>query len=161
MGFRSLAINIRHPIRSAMEGMWFADAHLHVTETGLSERYPDIDDAGILFGCTARPSEWDALTFCRIPGTVRFYGVHPWYSDEWNGDMAQRLAFVMESDQNAHVGEIGLDSKRGNLGDQTPAFVEQLDLASRFGRVVNIHMIGCEPRDAARSSSIRSRPRAT
>lgn len=144
MGFRSLAINIRHPIRSAMEGMWFADAHLHVTETGLSERYPDIDDAGILFGCTARPSEWDALTFCRIPGTVRFYGVHPWYSDEWNGDVAQRLAFVMESDQNAHVGEIGLDSKRGNLSDQTPAFVEQLDLASRFGRVVNIHMIGCE-----------------
>ena len=122
----------------------FADAHLHVTDTGFGDRYPDIGDAEVLFGCTARPSDWDTMTACKVPGTVRFYGVHPWYADEWGPGSAGRLESILEKDPDAHVGEIGLDSKRGDVSTQLPAFEGQLDVASGHGRIANIHMVGCE-----------------
>ena len=127
-----------------MEGRGFADAHLHVAESGFSLRYPDIDRAEVLFGCTARPSEWDAMSSCGVRGTVRFYGVHPWYSGEWSEDAASGLSRILEDDPCAHVGEIGLDSKRGELSEQMPAFERQLEIASDMGRIANIHMVGCE-----------------
>lgn len=122
----------------------FADAHAHVSERGFSDRYPDFDRAVIVFGCTARPSEWDAMAACAVPGTVRFYGVHPWYADEWDEASAGRLESILEEDPHANVGEIGLDGKRGDPSLQRPAFESQLDLASGFGRIANVHMVGCE-----------------
>ena len=122
----------------------FADAHAHVSERGFSDRYPDFDRAVIVFGCTARPSEWDAMAACAVPGTVRFYGVHPWYADEWDEASAGRLESILEEDPHANVGEIGLDGKRGDPSLQRPAFESQLDLASGFGRIDNVHMVGCE-----------------
>ena len=122
----------------------FADAHLHVAEKRFGDRYPDIGDARILFGCTARPSEWDAMTACEVPGTVRFYGVHPWYADEWGPVTAERLESVLEEDPDAHVGEIGMDSKRGDVAVQRPVLDAQLDIATEHNRMANIHMVGCE-----------------
>ena len=140
----AVPINVRLLIPSFVIGNVFADAHLHVAEAGFSARYPDIDRAEILFGCTARPSEWSTMASCMVRGTVRFFGVHPWYSDEWNEDTAAILTGILEDDPCAHVGEIGLDSKRGDPADQMRAFEEQLDAASDFGRIVNIHMVGYE-----------------
>lgn len=127
-----------------LETQGFADAHAHVSERGFSDRYPDFDRAVIVFGCTARPSEWDAMAACAVPGTVRFYGVHPWYADEWEEASAGRLESILEEDPRANVGEIGLDGKRGDPSLQRPAFESQLDLASGFGRIANVHMVGCE-----------------
>lgn len=122
----------------------FADAHAHVAEQGFSDRYPDAADAAIFFGCTARPDEWERMRACDVRGTVRFYGVHPWYADQWDESTASRLRGMLEEDGNAHVGEIGLDSKRGDIAPQIHVLEEQLDIASEFGRMVNIHMVGCE-----------------
>ena len=127
-----------------LETHGFADAHAHVSEKGFSDRYPDFDRAVIVFGCTARPSEWDAMAACAVPGTVRFYGVHPWYADEWDEASAGRLESILEEDPRANVGEIGLDGKRGDPSLQRPAFESQLDLASGSGRIANVHMVGCE-----------------
>ena len=118
----------------------FADSHIHITEPGSG--YPDIGDAGILMGCTSRASEWTAMS--GTEGVVRFYGVHPWYADGWDGSVSERLRSILSSDWEANVGEIGLDSKRGDVIDQRPAFEEQISLASEFGRTANIHMVGCE-----------------
>lgn len=127
-----------------LETHGFADAHAHVSEKGFSDRYPDFYRAVIVFGCTARPSEWDAMAACAVLGTVRFYGVHPWYADEWDEASAGRLESILEEDPRANVGEIGLDGKRGDPSLQRPAFESQLDLASGFGRIANVHMVGCE-----------------
>ena len=81
---------------------------------------------------------------CEVPGTVRFYGVHPWYADEWNAAVSDRLRSMLEKDEAANVGEIGLDSKRGPLDQQIAAMDDQLDIASDLGRMANIHMVGCE-----------------
>lgn len=125
-------------------GCPFADAHVHAAEPGYSDRYPDIGDAELLFGCTARPSEWDAMSSVADPRVVRFYGIHPWYADEWSDGTEERLRSLLSLDPGAHVGEIGLDSKRGSVPDQIPVLEKQLDIASEFGRIANIHMVGCE-----------------
>lgn len=125
-------------------GTPFADAHAHTADRGFGDRYPDLADARIVFGCCARPSEWRIMASCGIPGIVRFYGVHPWYADEWDGAAESELRRMLNSDPRAHVGEIGLDSKRGDVSSQRDAFEAQLDLASEFGRIANVHMLGCE-----------------
>ena len=58
------------------------------------------------------------------------------------------------------MGEIGLDSKRGTVKEQVPAFEEQLQLASEHDRIATIHSIGTEKEvlDILRSMG-RDRPR--
>ncbi len=128
--------------------MELTDAHLHPSEP--PERYADYSDLKALVLCTSRPGEWDAV---KTPRASMSYGVHPWYADEWGPEAEKRLELILESDAEAHVGEIGLDSKRGTLDGQTAAFERQLSMASEHGRVVTIHDIGCEKRvlDAVRT----------
>ncbi|MGN0097841.1 MAG: TatD family hydrolase [Candidatus Methanomethylophilaceae archaeon] len=122
----------------------FSDSHLHLVEEGYGERYSDLDSARILMACTARPDEWDRQSKMTDPRIVGSYGVHPWYTDEWDDDVRKRLTSILESDDRAQVGEIGLDYKRGSVRDQMQAFEEQLGIASEMGRVATIHMVGTE-----------------
>ena len=124
--------------------MGFADAHLHPLDIADSGAYPDLGEAEILFGCVSSPSQWEAMSSLEDGRVRRFYGVHPWNASEWSGDACARLESILEMDEGAGIGEIGLDSKHGTIDSQTEAFDAQLALAERFGRPVNIHCIGCE-----------------
>lgn len=73
------------------------------------------------------------------------FGIHPWYAGEWDLTAKYRLESILESDSGACVGEIGLDCKHGDMSDQLHAFEEQMCVASAYGRVASIHMVGpCE-----------------
>lgn len=124
--------------------MGFADAHLHPIEIADSGAYPDLDKAEILFGCVSSSSQWDAMSSLEDGRVRRFYGVHPWNASEWSADACARLESILENDEGAGIGEIGLDSKHGTMEGQTEAFDAQLALAERLGRPVNIHCVGCE-----------------
>ena len=119
--------------------MELTDAHLHPSDP--PERYADFENLKAKLFCTSRPEEWSAVAG---PRASMSYGVHPWYAGEWNPEAEERLSRILEADGDANVGEIGLDSKRGVLKDQTAVFERQLSLASEFGRSVTIHDIGCE-----------------
>ena len=121
----------------------FADAHLHMTDPEFDDGYDDIDDSVLLFSNTSSPKE-----FRRLQGlsshdgrVVPFYGTHPWFIEEYDRDA---LYDILSTDPKANVGEIGLDTKRGSIGEQLPVFMEQLDLAQSFDRSVSIHMVGSE-----------------
>ena len=118
--------------------MGYADSHLHITDP----MFEGVElGASLLFACTASPKEWDALSAIKSDGIVKFYGIHPWYPE----DALDRLEAILKNDKMAHVGEIGLDSKRGPpIDEQIELFEAQLELAERYKRVANIHMIGCE-----------------
>lgn len=62
----------------------FADAHIHPLDSGIDGCYPDLDDAGIIFGCTTTESQWDAMSSLDDGRIVRFYGIHPWYCGRWS-----------------------------------------------------------------------------
>lgn len=118
--------------------MGYADSHIHVADP----RFKGIDSgAELLFGCSSSPDEWDYLSRMVGGKVIRFYGTHPWYHDKTDMDGLERM---LRDDKWANVGEIGLDSKRSPLDKQMPSFVSQLELAERYGRIANIHMIGCE-----------------
>ena len=122
--------------------MRISDAHLHLLNA--SEPYPGIGCAELLFSCVAQHSEWKTQTSGNDLNVVKFYGIHPWYAEQWNGAVPEELRTILGEDADAQVGEIGLDSKRGDLSIQEKVFAEQLDIASEFGRCVNIHNIGCD-----------------
>ena len=119
------------------------DAHLHLHETS-ADGYPRDGDIGLMFSCTARPSEWASLKSMNSQGIKRFYGVHPWYCDEWSENTESKLLALLDEDPSSGVGEIGLDGTRGTLEDQIPVFRRQLEMASSLDRTVNIHMIDSE-----------------
>ena len=122
--------------------MRITDAHLHLLNA--AGPYPGIGDAELLFTCTAQHSEWMTQTSESIANAVRFYGIHPWYTEQWDEDSSKELRSILANDPEAHVGEIGLDSKHGDPAAQERAFAEQLGIASDLGRCVNIHNIGCD-----------------
>ena len=118
--------------------MGYADSHLHITDPMFEGV---VSGASLLFACTASPKEWGDLSAFNGDGVVKFYGIHPWYPE----DALERLEAILQNDERAHVGEIGLDSKRGPpIDEQIELFEAQLELAEKYRRVANIHMIGCE-----------------
>lgn len=121
----------------------FADAHLHMTDPGFGSGYRDICNAKLLFSNTARPSEYMQLSKIEENDSrvIAFYGTHPWYADEYVPDALEK---IIKSNPRANIGEIGLDSKKGSIEMQLPAFLSQLEMASRYGRIASIHMVGCE-----------------
>lgn len=59
--------------------------------------------------------------------------------------VSDELRMILSENNDAHVGEIGLDTKHGSLDDQIIPFTEQMNLCSEFGRIASIHMVGtCE-----------------
>lgn len=124
------------------EGIRFSDAHAHPAD--MSGPYPGYGDAVRILGCAARPSEWDRLKSLPDPRVSRFYGVHPWYASEWGAVAEAALRSHLADDPGAGVGEIGLDSKRGDLSEQVPVFQRQLTIAKELRRPVQIHCVGCE-----------------
>ena len=116
----------------------YADSHLHMTDPG----FKGVDEgAGLLFTCAASPDEWDGISSLDDGRVRKFYGTHPWYLDRYSQNGLKEL---LETDSEANVGEIGLDSKHGPLEGQMGPFEEQLILSKEYDRIANIHMIGCE-----------------
>ncbi len=120
------------------------DSHLHLCEEGFPGQYCDFGFLSLAVSCTAGPAEWDACIASADAHTVGSFGVHPWNSDIWHIDVRSRLRSILEEDPSRHVGEIGLDSKRGTTSSQMSPFTEQMDLASELGRIASIHMVGAE-----------------
>ena len=118
----------------------FADAHLHIAKAGFGTGYRDISDAGLLFCNATGPSDRDILERLMLSDdrVIAFFGTHPWFSDEYDGDDA--LIDILERHPEAHVGEIGLDRIRSGHDPQR-VFEEQLRIASEMDRVANIHMV--------------------
>jgi len=119
------------------------DSHMHGTE-GVPDNYSDFGELTRMVSCVAKADEWDRQAAIDNPRMIKSYGVHPWYAEDWTLENKKRLYDILQSDPDAQVGEIGLDSKRGQILGQTMIMIQQLDLAEHFHRVVTIHDVGCE-----------------
>ena len=125
-----------------MEALKFVDSHVHMAEPGFGDGYTDLGSAEILMTCTAKPDEWRLQEEVNDARAVKSYGVHPWYAEAWNTESRDALTELLE--KGCHVGEIGLDSKRGTVAGQMGAFTEQMEIAAEHDRIATVHMIGTE-----------------
>jgi TatD DNase family protein len=94
--------------------------------------------------CGTSPDDWDEVL--RISNTEEgvepSIGLHPWFVDEVGDDnWFEKLEEKLEENSEAGIGEIGLDSTRGNLKGQKEAFLRQFELAIKLKRHVSIHCV--------------------
>ena len=132
------------------------DSHMHGIEA-VPETYSDFKELTRFVSCVAKADEWDRQMALEDPRMIKSYGIHPWYAEDWTLENRSRLYHLLDEDPTAQVGEIGLDSKRGQVLGQTMIFIQQLDLAEHFDRVASIHDVGCEKMilDALKGRKIR------
>ncbi len=121
--------------------MRLTDAHMHLAD--FEEGFP-AEKYELFCACVAKHSQWEVQKTLSRPNCVLFYGIHPWYADQWDESVKNELTTILEDDKNAHVGEVGLDSKHGTMELEEVAFAGQLDIASELDRCVNVHNIGCD-----------------
>jgi len=127
------------------------DSHLHLQDVRLSsdteEIMATVRTSGIrrLVVNGTEPLDWDAVEklAADYEEVIAFFGLHPWRvgkeTEGWLDDLEARL----RRDDNAGVGEIGLDRWIWNsdFTRQKEVFSAQLDLARNLDRPVAVHCL--------------------
>lgn len=124
------------------------DAHAHLQHPAfaldLEELLRRAGLAGVsrVLSAGTRPGDWPPLLALARGrrGVFPFFGLHPWFAAEADGDWLQELEACLVSVPSG-VGEIGLDETRGGLDVQIPLFDAQLGLARRRGLPVTVHCV--------------------
>ena len=133
--------------------MQFTDSHLHLQAYKAKDAQQIISDLRNLgfvkVVCAATsPKDWqDVAQWAEnFPDMViPAFGLHPWYLECEGSYFISKLESCLARYPNAWVGECGLDNlKAGNLKRQEEVFLSQLELAAKFRRPVNIHLLKAE-----------------
>ncbi len=123
------------------------DAHLHLTDKRIhleevvaSAKLKGVD--GFL-SCSANPDEWQTLKALLKSHSevIGFFGVHPWYVNDISNNWQATLESLLKESAKVGVGEIGLDKTKPNYEKQKSVFVEQLELAIKYKRMMTIHSV--------------------
>lgn len=122
--------------------MKYFDAHLHVVSPDILLNAQGQGVRRFIVNATS-PADWDQVDRLSksVLGVYYCYGVHPWYVGNAPDDWAIRLEERLKSDQNAMVGEIGLDKMRPAYEKQKQFFLRQLQLAEKYDRAVHVHCV--------------------
>ena len=128
------------------------DAHCHVARNvvpgdGITPEESPVRGRVL---CGVGPADWDTLAAVAAdwPGSVAAFGLHPWNVAETKGDWLERLERRLTADPGAWLGEAGLDGLKAGadgLAPQIRALEEQLRLARKLDRNINLHCVKAAP----------------
>lgn len=93
---------------------------------------------------SAHPSDWEtvAALAAQYPEVTPAFGVHPWYIADISPDWRQKLAFYLEQNPAAYVGECGIDRlKNPDTAAQIDIFKQHIELAKQYRRPLIIHAV--------------------
>lgn len=133
--------------------MQFIDSHLHLQDYKTNNAPQIIEDLRsknfVRVVCaSSTPQSWKevALLARNYPDMIiPAFGLHPWYLNEVQQDWLQQLEAYLNEFPQAWVGECGLDRlKAPSEEGQLKVFIEQIKLACRLERSLNIHMLKAE-----------------
>lgn len=120
------------------------DAHVHLSETDKADFRLYGNDTNRYFLNATSPRDWDRVGECsdQCAGVVPFFGVHPWFMDDAQGEWQERLSALLDR-YPAGIGEIGLDRlrKKSDFEKQKNIFRWQWELATIKQRPVVIHCV--------------------
>lgn len=126
------------------------DAHCHLAPSS-GGMAAEAGDRGVAAGrllCGVAVDDWERLASVSAawPGTVPAFGLHPWHAGESleATDWLDRLERLLTVHPAAWLGEAGLDGLKTEAASpavQKRCLAEQLRLAKRLGRPVNLHCV--------------------
>lgn len=119
----------------------FFDAHCHIAQ---GKQAVSADPVRGRMLCGTGPEDWGdvARAAAEWPGTIPAFGLHPWSVGA--GLWLETLETLLADHAGAWLGEAGLDGIRVDVNsrpEQERVFSEQLRLADRLGRSVNLHCV--------------------
>lgn len=120
--------------------MKIIDAHSHID-------YVTHDYQGDVVGtvcCATNELQWGMLAgmVARDNKIYAAFGVHPWFVSGATKDFDVRLEFLLKTNRNFMVGEIGLDKNKPSMDKQIDIFIRQLEIAIRLKRTMFVHCVG-------------------
>lgn len=124
----------------------YFDAHTHL------QMMPDFEKAiekacrkGVVgFICNSTgPEDWYRVAAISLKHSqvIPCYGVHPHYIENLANDWFENLKRLLQKDNFAMVGEIGLDNLKPNMDKQEQILRQQLELAWKLKRPAHIHCV--------------------
>lgn len=124
----------------------YFDAHTHLQMIpDLKKTMDNASKKGVVgFICNSTgPNDWSKVEkISRIYSQViPCYGVHPHYIDNLPNDWFDNLKHLLQKDNLAMVGEIGLDNLKPNMDGQENILRRQLELAWEMKRPTHIHCV--------------------
>lgn len=120
--------------------MKIIDAHTHLDYI-THDMQPDV--VGCVC-CATLEDEWQKIIDLMKTDNDVYgaFGVHPWFIDSVTKDFDKRLEFLLKSNSNYMVGEIGLDKHKPDMDKQIEIFIKQFDVSVKLKRTVCLHCVG-------------------
>lgn len=126
--------------------MKYIDAHCHLSNP---ENFSDVfmrANANGIVGCvlnSVSESDWQSISKlthdnANIRGAI---GIHPWYTETVSKAWQDNLIYLLNTNPNLMIGEIGLDKTRDNFASQEKVFISALEIAIKFNRIINLHCV--------------------
>lgn len=122
----------------------FTDAHAHLPENPADDAAISVPANAKILLNAARAEDFPRVAALaeKFPESiVPAFGIHPWFAEEWSGNVKILLRKYISDTLNATIGEIGLDRCRGNAERQESVFREQLEIAAELGVPVSLHCV--------------------
>lgn len=132
-----------------MSAVSLYDAHCHLQDSRIRGDCAGVvaraKEAGVdgMMCCGAEEDDWNEVKLigATYGGVGVSFGLHPWYAARRGGSWLDRLRELLDQNERAGVGEIGLDHAvdRGTFDAQEEVFTAQLAEARKRGRAVSVH----------------------
>ena len=133
--------------------MQFTDSHHHLQDYKVKNTQQIINglknEGFFKVVCvSSHPSDWDHVADIAEKNSdiiIPAFGIHPWYIKEAPENWEQKLEEFLVRFPFAQVGECGLDRLKAPVWEgQTEIFEKHINLARRYARPLNIHLLKAE-----------------
>jgi len=129
--------------------MYYLDSHIHLQDYKTQDVKNVVNNAAKnnvsrFINLSSHPQDWDIIQNLsqQYPQIIPAYGIHPWYINDANDDFADKLEHLLKENQNAMIGECGIDRlKNPNTPVQTNILRVHIDLADKYRRPLIIHSV--------------------
>lgn len=124
----------------------YIDSHCHLPKNSdFSDVLARAKLSGVM-GCVINAvdaSEWNQI--CDIASKNKnvcgAIGIHPWAINTAHGNWADDIDFILSSNPNLILGEVGIDKTRDDILTQERIFTRQIEIAIKHRRTICLHCV--------------------